>query len=125
MTTTTLFGLALAPLYAAIAQVESDNGKTSDNVYQLSVAYVHDVNRITSNRYDFRESDRYVRWIAEKMMYECWTYYGKRYRHQTCYSPDYEVLARIHNGGPGWWHNPETLRYWRKVEAAMEAMRND
>ena len=35
--TTKLFGLALAPLYAAIAQVESDCGATSANVYQLKV----------------------------------------------------------------------------------------
>ena len=47
MTITNLFGVALAPLYAAIADVESDNGKTSGNVYQISPVYVADVNRIT------------------------------------------------------------------------------
>lgn len=46
MTTTTLFGIALAPLFAAIAQVESENGKTSDNVYQLQRVYLDDVGRI-------------------------------------------------------------------------------
>ena len=46
MTTSTLFGVALATLFSTIAQVESNNGQKSKNVYQLSRTYVDDVNRI-------------------------------------------------------------------------------
>ena len=42
MTSATLFGIALAPLFAAIAQVESNNGQTSKNVYQLTQKYIDD-----------------------------------------------------------------------------------
>jgi len=120
MTVTNLFGVALAPLYAAIADVESDNGKTSGNVYQISVAYIADVNRITKNRYLFAEHERYVRWIAESMMAEYWKYYGERYARATGKQPTAEVLARIHNGGPDGWRKEATLAYWRKVEARIE-----
>lgn len=125
MTTTTLFGLALAPLYAAIAQVESDNGKTSDNIYQLRVLYVHDCNRITNGKYDFRERDRYVRWMSERMMYEYWKFYGGMYESIVGKMPTYEVLARIHNGGPDGWKKADTVPYWWKVKKVMEVISND
>lgn len=120
MTITNLFGIALAPLYAAIADVESDNGRTSDNVYQISVAYIADVNRITENRYAFIERDRYVRWISERMMAEYWRYYGERYAKVTGKQPTAEVLARIHNGGPNGWNKESTEAYWRKVKARLD-----
>jgi|CXWL01.1.fsa_nt_gi hypothetical protein len=34
--------------------------------------------------------------------------------------PTDEDRARIHNGGPDGWRNPNTLEYWRKVKAEME-----
>lgn len=30
-----------------------------------------------------------------------------------------ETIARIHNGGPRGWEKPATIRYYRKVRAAM------
>jgi hypothetical protein len=30
-----------------------------------------------------------------------------------------EALARIHNGGPDGYHNPNTLAYWKKVEKVL------
>ena len=120
MSTLTLFGLPLAPLYFAIAQVESDNGLTSANVYQLSKAYVHDVNYVAVRRYSFRDDDRYIRWKAEAMMCEYLAYYGEEYRHRTGNLPTYEVLARIHNGGPNGWRKPSTLKYWAKVKRELE-----
>ena len=119
MTVTNLFGVALAPLCTAIAEVESNNGETSDNIYQISVAYVEDVNRITGNRYEFTVHDRYIRWVAERMMVEYWQYYGNHYVRQTGKQPTAEILARIHNGGPNGYLKPSTEPYWLKVKACL------
>lgn len=127
---TMLFGIALAPLYAAIAQVESENGRTSDNVYQISLAYLNDVNRIIAEKYKvdgmsihpayFYPNEVESRSASELMMRVYWEHYGYRYYMETRNLPTTEVLARIHNGGPNGWKRPTTLRYWHKVKAAME-----
>ena len=124
MTTATLFGLALAPLYAAIAQVESDRGATSANVYQIRKIYVDDVNRIRHKidpRYiPFNHAETVCPKTAELMMFVYWKYWGIHYQIKTGKPVTYEVLARIHNGGPLGWKKPETLAYWQKVKAIME-----
>ena len=124
MTTATLFGLALAPLYAAIAQVESDRGATSANVYQLREIYVIDVNRIISNDQlpciPFKPTDGRSRYRSEIMMHIYWQHWGIHYQKKTGNPVTYEVLARIHNGGPLGWKKPETIAYWQKVKAIME-----
>jgi len=119
MTTTTLFGLALAPLYAAIAQVESDRGTTSDNVYQLRQIYVRDVNRILA-RNAFEYSDVKDRRKTEKMMFIYWQSWGIHYQKKTGKPVSYEVLARIHNGGPIGWKNDATKSYWLRVSAILK-----
>lgn len=124
-----LFGLSLAPLYFAIAQVESDNGKTSTNVYQISSVYLKDVNRIVAESFKvdgctvhpayFYPNEVESRSASELMMKLYWEYYGYRYFKETGKLPTYEVLARIHNGGPNGWKKPSTVKYWQKVKAAM------
>jgi hypothetical protein len=50
--------------------------------------------------------------------------YMRRYEPAALARGDAEVLARLHNGGPGWRRNPRaTDGYWRKVKAAMEGQR--
>lgn len=135
MIETNLFGLALAPLLSAIAQVESDRGATSDNVYQIRVLYVLDVNRIASAARRsgaewigkkrpvptwFMLSDRKIPLMSEMMMTVYWEKYGRRYIEKTGEPVTYEVLARIHNGGPDGWRKPSTIRYWQKVKAVMD-----
>ena len=114
-----LFGVALAPLFAAIAQVESENGKTSDNVYQLQRVYLDDVGRI----YGCHFSDEVMtdRFSSEQVMLAYLEHYGESYRRKTGKEPTAEVLARIHNDGPSGWRKESTLGYWAKVKAAMEA----
>ena len=120
MTTAALFGISLASLFAAIAQVESESGKTSRNVYQLTRRYVDDVNRISTPE-AFLYEDRLDRAKAERMMCIYLEYYGRRHQIQTGMQTTAEVLARIHNGGPDGWRRPSTLNYWKKVKAAMDA----
>lgn len=121
MTTEILFGLALAPLYAAIATVESNRGATSTNVYQIRTIYVEDVNRILGhNIYNVRSPYLYQnRHLVETMMHTYWMHWGSHYQQKTGKPVTYEVLARIHNGGPLGWKKPETIVYWNRVAAAM------
>jgi len=114
-----IFNLALAPLYVAIAQVESDRGATSDNVYQIREIYVADVNRIMGSE-RFAYSDVFSPIRSESMMLIYWSYYGVRYRDITGRNPTYEALARMHNGGPDGWRKDSTLAYWKRVEAALK-----
>ena len=118
MATTTLFGVALAPLFAAMAQVESNNGKASANVYQITERYVDDVNRISADE-KFVYSDRYDRNRSERMMEIYWVYYVSRYIDATGQDPTLETLARIHNGGPYGWKKYATKRYWRRVKELL------
>ena len=117
-----LFGLALAPLYLAIAQVESQCGKTSDNIYQISDIYIRDVNRIVAGRgatVHFSTGAKFMRDASENLMQIYWKHWGVHYQEKTGMPVSYEVLARIHNGGPIGWKKPETLDYWKKVQKAM------
>ena len=115
-----LFGLALAPLYLAIAQVESQCGKTSDNIYQISDIYIRDVNRIIANEQlrclHFSTGAKFTRNASECLMQIYWNHWGRHYQEKTGMPVSCEVLARIHNGGPLGWKKPETLEYWKKVQ---------
>lgn len=111
----TLFGVALAPLFTALAQVESNNGRTSKNIYQITRQYVDDVNRISDNE-AFLYEDRNDRAKSERMMEIYWLYYARRYLDQTGRTPTWETLARIHNGGPDGWKKYGTKKYWRRVK---------
>ncbi len=118
MSAATLFGVAVGQLFAAIAAVESEGGRTSDNVYQLQRVYLDDAGRIGGCHYpDAVATDRTA---SERVMLAYWRHYGERYRRLTGNEPTAEVLARIHNGGPDGWKKSSTDGYWRKVKSAME-----
>jgi len=133
MNTTTLFGIALGPLYAAIAQVESDRGATSANVYQIRDVYVADVNRISERLCKvagvafrpFPGEAKFDRRASERMMAIYWQHWGVEYERKTGERVTYEVLARIHNGGPLGWKKRETLRYWLRVRDALQELTED
>ena len=119
-----LFGLNLAPLYYAIAKVESDLGATADNVYQLRQIYRDDVARICELR-NMPAPPAYEKIISmpelsEEAMRVYWEYYGNKFlakypRHRITY----EYLARVHNGGPLGWAKLSTYRDWFKVQDVM------
>lgn len=113
----TIFCLPAVPLFNAIAQVESDRGATSANVYQIRKIYVEDVNRFSVNYYydeDVMDKDK-----SEQMMCDYWYRYASLYRVKENKPVTYEVLARIHNGGPTGYKKSSTVGYWRKVRAAL------
>jgi hypothetical protein len=123
-----LTDINLSPLYLALYEVESskgtqligDNGR-SIGPYQISKPYWvdavnHDVSLLMRLVDGVKETDD---WFAcfddeysEKVMYAYWDRYA----------PDdvnYEILARIHNGGPKGYNKESTIKYWKKVETIL------
>lgn len=104
----------LHPLFDAIAHVESGNDPNAYNeaeraagLYQLRPIYVADVNRIVGEK-RFTLDDRWNQAKSEAMMLIYWRHY--------CPGASWEVMARIHNGGPKGHKKPQTKQYWRKVQ---------
>lgn len=112
-----LFGLDLQPLVDSIAAVESSDGRRSSNVYQITPVYVRDCNRFHPV---FTLADRFSRDRSQTMMQVYWAVYGKRYADLTGNQPTYEVLARIHNGGPDGFKRRSTDRYWQRVKRELD-----
>lgn len=118
--------LAMIPLITALAMVESDNGRTSANVLQITPVCVRDVNRICRAHgcdwsYKLADRENFDKSRAMAIIYL--TYWGNRYAEATGKQPTAEVYARIWNGGPNGWKKPQTLRYWHKVESAYKKTR--
>ena len=113
-----LFGLYLAPLFNAIANVESDCGVTSKNIYQISDIYIDDLNRIYPHIYPKR--CKYDKYASQCMMFDYWRFYAYDYARKTKKPITYEVLARIHNGGPNGMFRATTLPYWHKVKKELK-----
>ena len=113
-------------LYAAIAAVESDNGETSGNIYQIQPSYVADVNRVQAklervdgiNRRRFALADVYDKTASEQMMAVYWDYYTKRTGRA-----DAKTLAMLHRVGlRGLTTKRRTAEaYWARVSKAMTA----
>ena len=113
-----LFGLYLTPLFNAIAKVESDCGVTSKNIYQISDIYIDDLNRIYPHIYPKR--CKYDKYASQCMMFDYWRFYAYDYARKTGKPITYEVLARIHNGGPNGMFKATTLPHWYKVEKELK-----
>ena len=102
-------------LLDAIAQVESENGSTSPNVYQLTPAYIEDVYRITGRLVDPNNREESRQAVREYL-----THYGRIYMKTSGHKkPNDEVFARIHNGGPNGWRKQATAKYWKKIKQVL------
>ena len=96
------------------ANAVGDNGKAI-GLLQLHKIYVDDVNRILGvKKYSYAD-----RWNPQKSVEMTVVYlkhYGHRYERLTGKKASYEVLAKIHNGGPNGWEKIKTNKYWYKVQ---------
>ena len=118
MVSEVLFGLYLSPLFAAMAKVESDCGATSANVYQIQDIYLDDLSRIYMRIYP--KSIKKDKAASEFAMIDYWKFYAHAWARKNLHKPiTYEVLARIHNGGPDGMNKNSTLAYWRKVRKRL------
>lgn len=103
-------------LFDAIAQVESDNGATSSNRYQLTRAFCLDLERITGGTWDYRAtvgSDGRAR--LGMLLY--WGYYAPRKVKRDGGEVTAELLAKLHNVGYVGLRSKASAadRYWRRV----------
>lgn len=89
-----------------------DGGKSIGS-FQITKEYVDDVNRIYNKRYT--HNDRYDRRKSRQMTILYLLHYGRLYERRTNKEATYEVLSRIHNGGPNGMYKDSTIPYWVKV----------
>jgi hypothetical protein len=90
-------------------------------ILQLWDIYVQDVNRMYPKR-NFFHSDALNPKKAALITTLYLMGYGRNYAKKTGKQPTYEVLARIHNGGPNGWQKDATIRYWESVKKIFEEM---
>ncbi len=91
--------------------------------YQIHKIYVDDVNRIVGeNIYSY--NDRCDKNVSREMVGLYIRYYGFKFcgdPRDGNEGPSYEVLARIHNGGPRGYLKESTKAYWLNIKARMDA----
>ena len=108
-----LFGLYLAPLFNAIAKVESDCGVTSKNVYQIQDIYLEDLNRIYTCHYP--KSIKFDKVASEYAMYDYWRFYAYQYARKTGKPITYLTLAALHHEGPSGCYKIKDTIYYKKI----------
>jgi len=92
---------------------------------QIRQPYLDDANRIAGTSYTMdqvRNSRALSKWCAVTYL----RHYGAHYERVTGNQASYEVLARIHNGGPSGWRKTSTEGYWKRYQrkAREHARRN-
>lgn len=111
----------------AIRWVESTDGRylgdqdggRSHGPYQISRAYLQDANEYLGTNYTLRQvidDDE----VAVAVMCGYWNRYLPKDREVT-----YELLARIHNGGPKGYEKESTIRYWERVKERMDEIEGE
>lgn len=86
-------------------------------MFQLHSIYVNDVNAFAKTK--FRHIDAFYPEKARQITKLYLIHYGKAYEKCTGKIATLEVLARIHNGGPRGYEKEATVKYWKKVKAAL------
>jgi hypothetical protein len=95
---------------------DGDKGK-SIGPYQIKYEYWYDATHdIRGNKTsDITYQDCRDKKKAEQVMIMYW----RRYCGQSLKNKNYEVLARIHNGGPTGHKKESTKSYWKKVKVNL------
>ena len=86
-------------------------------MFQLHSIYVNDVNAFAKTK--FTHADAFNPRKAKQIAKLYLIHYGKAYEKRTGKIATLEVLARIHNGGPRGYEKEVTVKYWKKVKAAL------
>ena len=108
----------------AVAQVESGgktgvsitdvNGKKSVGCLQIQQPY------LTDSRLSYTLSEMTDKVKAYAVAKAYLQRYAKNYKRVTGKDATFEVLARIHNGGPTGWSKAATVAYANKVKAKLQ-----
>jgi hypothetical protein len=110
--------------FKAIHQVESsgrtgkivgDNGR-ANGAFQIHREYFNDAVEFDKSLKgsDYSKVDDVG--FAKRVI----TAYLKKYVPKAVSTNDYETLARVHNGGPKGYTNPNTVKYWKKVQKYLK-----
>ncbi len=117
----------------ALARVESslnpravgDGGKAV-GLFQITMPYLKDCNRILKSvGVEYYPADRFIAGYSVAMVRTYLDHWGRKYEARFHKPVTYEVLAKIHNGGPYWVNrcSPEKARnldrYWNKVRTEL------
>ncbi len=88
---------------------------------QISAAYLADANEYEGTEYTLQDMHNPVR--AIRVFHS----YMERYASEDTLgrAPTYEDMARVHNGGPYGYKKESTLKYWKKVQAALQTLKED
>lgn len=115
---------ALATLILALLFVESGGvqnpppGRDGEvGPLQIRTIVVDDLNRLG---YSFTYDDRHSLEKSKAMCRAYLSHYATRARLGR--QPTMQDMARIWNGGPDGWREPETLPYWQKVKRALKKL---
>lgn len=112
---------------AALAAVESSNNARAFNekenaigIYQIRPAYFHDAQDFDKSLVKYKHDDCYNRTVAKLVI----AAYFKRYTPKAFKNKDFEILAKLHNGGCQWMNkNAKTQgklsEYWLKVSSKI------
>ena len=100
--------------------VIGDGGK-SYGCLQIQQCVIDDVNRIYGANFVHREAFDKQKALKIAMLYL--SYQAKRYEKSTGKPADFQILARIWNGGPFGYRKPATLPYWFKVKKQIALLR--
>lgn len=111
-------------LLTALSIVES-NGRTNIRVldtngkYSYGCLQIQDLYLLDSGL-NYKLEDLYSKEVSFAIAKAYLTRYGRSYERRTGKVATYEVLARIHNGGPRGAEKVATVKYWTKVKAALD-----
>lgn len=108
-------------LLNAMFIVESSSGKNlvgdnGDSIgpYQIQKAYWQDATEFSKIGGTYQ--DCMNKEYSEKIIVA----YAKRYEKKAFQDMNYEVLAKLHNGGPSWRrYKSDTQKYWEKIQKNM------
>ena len=107
----------------ALAQVES-NGRTNLKVLDVNGRYSYGCLQIQSpylqdSGTGYSLENLFDKAVSFEVAKRYLTRYGRSYEKRTGKPATYEVLARIHNGGPRGAERSATQNYWKKVQAEL------
>lgn len=97
------------------AKVIGDFGNAY-GIYQIHQEYILDVNSFFHTKYNHEAA--FIPDLAKVIVIGYLARWGTQYR-KTTKIPTYEVLCRIHNGGPHGWKHTNTDRYWNKCKPIL------
>lgn len=101
--------------FSALHEIETPQGmiiSSQEYVGSYEISYPYWLDSGVPGKWADCVDDKY----SERVMMAYW----KRYAQEALENKDFEVLARIHNGGPNGANKKSTIMYWKIVEEKLK-----